>query len=211
MRADAEHDAKVMRDVTGRDWSVVRLVVADTNDRVPEAWTNLLAYVLQDELHNRLTPRVIDIAYTAFMQAKRPNDENGSASDWFNDTRPVVRELIAKLRKDLIKELAEAPQPVPSANSVMLDDGTIQMTNLTKSLQDGNWNVEYWPGYGFTANNRTTTNGSLSFLLRCVHTPENQAAVMQFAREVAKIDQDAARQVARIDAANAARKQGGAT
>lgn len=30
VRADAEHDAKVMRDVTGRHWSVVRLVVADT-------------------------------------------------------------------------------------------------------------------------------------------------------------------------------------
>ena len=122
VRADAEHDAKVMRDVTGRDWSVVRLVVADTNDRVPEAWTNLLAYVLQDELHNRLTPRVIDIAYTAFMQAKRPNNEDGSASDWFNDTRPVVRELIAKLRKDLIKELAGAPQPVPSATVALSDD-----------------------------------------------------------------------------------------
>ena len=96
----------------------------------------------------------------------------------------------------------------PTHMSMMLDDPkTIRMTNLTKSLQDGHWNVEYWPGYGFTANNRTTTNGSLSFLLRCVNTPENQAAVMQFAREVAKIDQDAARQVASIDAA---RKQGGA-
>ena len=30
VRADAEHDAKVMREVTGRHWSVVRLVVADT-------------------------------------------------------------------------------------------------------------------------------------------------------------------------------------
>lgn len=30
VRADAEHDAKVLRDATGRDWSVVRLVVADT-------------------------------------------------------------------------------------------------------------------------------------------------------------------------------------
>ena len=117
VRADAEHDAKVMRDVTGRHWSVVRLVVADTNDRVPEAWTNLLAYVLQDELHNRLTPRVIDIAYTAFMQAKRISDEDGSAFDWFNDTRPVVRELIAKLRKDLIKELPGAPQPTPTAQA----------------------------------------------------------------------------------------------
>ena len=122
MRTDAEHDAKVMRDVTGRHWSVVRLVVADTNDRVPEAWTNVLAYVLQDELHNRLTPRVIDIAYTAFMQAKQPYDEDGRASDWFNDTRPVVRELIAKLRKDLIKELAGAPQPVPQGETnVQLD------------------------------------------------------------------------------------------
>ena len=94
---------------------------------------------------------------------------------------------------------------------VMLDDSkTIRMTNLTQSLKEGKWNIEYWPGYGFTANNRTTTNGSLSFLLRCVHTPENQAAVMQFAREVAKTDSDAARQVARIDATNAARKQGGA-
>ena len=87
-------------------------VVGD--NRVPEAWTNVLAYVLQDELHNRLTPRVIDIAYTAFMQAKRPNDEDGGASDWFNDTRPMVRELIAKLRKDLIEELAGAPQPSPA-------------------------------------------------------------------------------------------------
>ena len=122
VRADAEHDAKVMRDVTGRHWSVVRLVVADTNDRVPEAWTNLLAYVLQDGLHNRLTPRVIDIAYTAFMQAKRISDEDGSAFDWFNDTRPVVRELIAKLRKDLIKELPGAPQSVPSATVALSDD-----------------------------------------------------------------------------------------
>lgn len=119
VRADAEHDAKVLRDATGRDWSVVRLVVADTNDRVPEAWTNLLAYVLQDELHNRLTPRVIDIAYAAFMQAKRPSDEDGGASDWFNDTRPMVLELIAKLRKDLIEKRAGAPQPVSSAPMVL--------------------------------------------------------------------------------------------
>lgn len=136
VRADAEHDAKVMRDVTGRHWSVVRLVVADTNDKVPEAWTNLLAYVLKDELHNRLTPRVIDIAYTAFMQAKRPNDEDGGASDWFNDTRPVVRELIAKLRKDLIKELAGAPQPVPSATVALSDDLRDGLVAISKAIAD---------------------------------------------------------------------------
>ena len=136
VRADAEHDAKVMRDVTGRHWSVVRLVVADTNDRVPEAWTNLLAYVLQDELHNRLTPRVIDIAYTAFMQAKRPYNEDGGASDWFNDTRPVVRELIAKLRKDLIKELPGAPQPVPSAAVALSDDLRDGLVAISKAVAD---------------------------------------------------------------------------
>lgn len=136
VRADAEHDAKVMRDVTGRHWSVVRLVLADTNDRVPEAWTNLLAYVLQDELHNRLTPRVIDIAYTAFMQAKRPYDEDGSASDWFNDTRPMVRELIAKLRKDLIKELAGAPQSVPSAAVALSDDLRDRLVAISEAIAD---------------------------------------------------------------------------
>ena len=136
VRADAEHDAKVMRDVTGRHWSVVRLIVADTNDKVPEAWTNLLAYVLQDELHNRPTPRVIDIAYTAFMQAKRPNDEDGGASDWFNDTRPMVRELIAKLRKDLIKELAGAPQPVPSATVALNDDLRDGLVAISKAIAD---------------------------------------------------------------------------
>ena len=83
-------------------------------ERGANAWTSLLAYVLQDELPNRLTPRVIDIAHTAFLQAKQPNDEDGGASDWFNDTRPMVRELIAKLRKDLIEELAGAPQPSPT-------------------------------------------------------------------------------------------------
>ena len=79
------------------------------------------------------------------------------------------------------------------------DGKTIPMPNLTESLKDDNWNIEFWRGYGFTASNRTTTNGSLSLLLRCVHTPENKAAVMQFARDVAKIDKDAARQVAFID------------
>ena len=82
----------------------------------------------------------------------------------------------------------------------MLDDLTIRMTNLTQSLKEGRWNIEYWRGYGFTANNRTTTNGSLSFLLRCVHTPENQAAVMRFAREVAEQDDLAKRMVDHLDA-----------
>ena len=81
------------------------------DERAPEAWTNLLAYVLQDDMHNRLTPRVVDIAYTAFNLAKQPNTEDGGSSDWFTDTKPTVDKLIAKLRKDLIEHLSASPTP----------------------------------------------------------------------------------------------------
>lgn len=122
---------------------------------VPQAWTNLLAYVLQEEMHNRLTPRVIDIAYTAFMQAKKPNEEDGTASDWFTDTRPVVKNLIEKLRKDLIEELpsvqplspeqimqawADTPtQGDPSGKAFALAFGArlleLQASNLVKGVE----------------------------------------------------------------------------
>lgn len=69
--------------------------------RAAIAWNDLLTYVLQGDMHNRLTPRVIDIAYTAFMCGKQPNSEDGGASDWFNDTKPMVEKAIDKLRKDL--------------------------------------------------------------------------------------------------------------
>ena len=101
------------------------LVLADeyaaAQGQVPQAWTNVLAYALQDDLHNRLTPRVIDIAYNAFMQAKQPNKEDGGASDWFNDTKPMVNELIAKLRKDLVEEFGDATIPQQPAEAPDLD------------------------------------------------------------------------------------------
>lgn len=78
---------------------------------VRNANNDLLTYVLQDDIHNRLTPRVIDIAYTAFMCAKQPNDEDGGASDWFNDTKPVVMKAIDKLRKDLSAPAAKCNAP----------------------------------------------------------------------------------------------------
>lgn len=88
----------------------LRTALAQQGDQVPQEWTNLLAYVLQDDMQNRLTPRVIDIAYTAFQLGKQPNKEDGGSSDWFTDTKPTVIGLIAKLRKDLIEEFA-APAP----------------------------------------------------------------------------------------------------
>ncbi|MBB3256909.1 hypothetical protein [Paraburkholderia sp. WP4_3_2] len=82
---------------------------------IPLAWQNtfdgLLAYVFQDELHNRLTPRVIDIAYTAFMSgACGKNKDDGGPCDWFNDTKPVVEIAIGKIRKELAEARAASPQ-----------------------------------------------------------------------------------------------------
>lgn len=90
---------------------------AELVNKVPESWTNLLAYVLQDDLHNRLTPRVIDIAYSAFMLGKQPNKEDGGESDWFTDTKPTIAKAIALLKKDLIEECGAYAvwQPIETA------------------------------------------------------------------------------------------------
>ena len=75
----------------------------------------LLEYVLQDDIHNRLTPRIVDIAYTAFMLAKEPNSEDGGPSDWFNDTKPSVMKSIDKLRGELLPYCAPAQPKMPDA------------------------------------------------------------------------------------------------
>lgn len=66
-------------------------------------------YVFQDDLHNRLTPRVVDIAYNAFLNARRPNTEDGGATDWFTDTRPMVMEKIAEIQRDTRKHGIDGP------------------------------------------------------------------------------------------------------
>lgn len=73
---------------------------------IPLEWQDhrdgLLAYVLQGDMHNRLTPRVVDIAYSAFMSGRSgKNKDDGGPCDWFNDTKPMVTEAIQKMRKDL--------------------------------------------------------------------------------------------------------------
>jgi hypothetical protein len=66
---------------------------------------SLVAYILQDDIHNRLTPRIVDIAYSAFMIAKQgKNKDDGGPCDWFNDTKPMVMEQLAKIKRDLAKE-----------------------------------------------------------------------------------------------------------
>ena len=61
----------------------------------------VIAYALQDERNTGDCPRVVDIAYNAFMIAKHPNKEDGGPSDWFTDTRPMVMEKIAEIRAAL--------------------------------------------------------------------------------------------------------------
>jgi len=108
---------------------------------VPQEWTSLLAYALQDDMHNRLTPRVIDIAYTAFTLAKKVNSEDGGASDWFNDTKPTVAKMIAKLRGDLVEEfaakqaLAQQGEQQPVCAGCGIPEGDVHIS----TCQSGKW------------------------------------------------------------------------
>lgn len=77
--------------------------------RADRDWKELVEYILQDDLHNRLTPRITDIAYTAWKFGRMgENNEDGGPCDWFTDTKPVVDAAIEKIRKDLERELAPA-------------------------------------------------------------------------------------------------------
>lgn len=66
---------------------------------------NLVDYILQDDVHNRLTPRVVDIAYSAFMIGRcGKNKDDGGPCDWFTDTKQMVLEQLAKIKKDMKEE-----------------------------------------------------------------------------------------------------------
>ena len=71
-----------------------------------KAKMELVDYVLQDDIHNRLTPRVVDIAYSAFVSGRGGRSEDGEPCDWFNDTKPRVVAWIDKIKKDLAEEAA---------------------------------------------------------------------------------------------------------
>ena len=78
----------------------------DTKSRKADV---LIDYVLQDDEHNRLTPRVIDIAFSAFMAAKSGKNKDDSGScDWFNDTRPMILQQLEKIRTDLANDRSTA-------------------------------------------------------------------------------------------------------
>lgn len=66
----------------------------------------LVDYVLQDDIYNRLTPRVVDITYSAFVSGRGGRNEAGEPCDWFNDTKPRVVVWLDKIKKDLTEEAA---------------------------------------------------------------------------------------------------------
>lgn len=112
--------------------TVARLAKAESTllaalaEPVQEPCAELIDYILQDDIHNRLTPRVVDIAYSAFMLAKQgKNKDDGGPCDWFNDTKPMVMEQLAKIKKDLASEAPQAQQPAPPADVPMLTDEEI--------------------------------------------------------------------------------------
>jgi hypothetical protein len=143
------------------------------SETVPLAWRStregLVAYVLQDELHNRLTPRVTDIAYSAFMSgAVGKNKEDGGKCDWFNDTKPMVLEAIGKIQKDLLdsppasQEQAQQPiaAPVPvrqcSECSITHDLGACEQPAQAEAGAVGE------PGYGALWRYGDRSRGDLS-------------------------------------------------
>ena len=90
-------------------------MVEVAQDEYPAPQSNsvgILDYVFQDDLHNRLTPRVVDIAYSAFMLgACGKNKDDGGRCDWFNDTKPMVMEKISEIRAALAAQASEGGQP----------------------------------------------------------------------------------------------------
>lgn len=69
---------------------------------------DVIGYVLQDDLLNRLTPRVVDIAYSAFRLGRSgKNKDDGGPCDWFNDTKPMVMVTISQISAALTSKGGE--------------------------------------------------------------------------------------------------------
>ena len=84
-----------------------------------DTFAELVQYILQDDIHNRLTPRIVDIAYYAFMLAKQgKNKDDGGPCDWFNDTKPMVMEQLDKIKKDLAEEARHQLRKPPTDGQI---------------------------------------------------------------------------------------------
>lgn len=86
----------------------------------------MIDYILQADIHNRLTPRVVDIAYSAWSLGRSgKNMDDGGPCDWFNGTKPMVMTQLAKIKKDL----AEEAQPRKAVKLSDEEISTIAISN----------------------------------------------------------------------------------
>lgn len=114
---------------------------------VQEPCAELVEYILQDDIHNRLTPRVVDIAYSAFMIAKQgKNKDDGGPCDWFNDTKPMVMEQLAKIKKDMAEEAAPLRKPSPPAEVPQLTPGEVALMWVSESFDTMSYESCYTRG-----------------------------------------------------------------
>lgn len=105
------------RDIKTRLREVTAFFRFETNDRVASAASlseeaadyieklerrlEEVEYFLQHDMRNRLEPRVIDIAYTAWEHGRLgKNKDDGGPCDWFTDTRPLIMKGINTIRKE---------------------------------------------------------------------------------------------------------------
>lgn len=102
-----------------------------------DAGEDLTAYILQDAVHNRLTPRVVDIAYSAFMVGRTgKNKDDGGPCDWFNDTKPMVMGQLTKIRKDLAAaQLADRSFCKNALTKKTLTDAELRQVAINAGLE----------------------------------------------------------------------------
>ena len=76
--------------------------VAAMEDRVRELEGVILHLLETEEITDPSKPRILDLAYTAFMSgACGKNPDDGGKCDWFNDTRPKIMRHIGNARAAL--------------------------------------------------------------------------------------------------------------
>lgn len=101
----------------------------------------LLAYVMQDDMNNRLTPRIVDIAYTAFMsRATGKNKDDGGPCDWFNDTKPQITKAIEQLKSDLLDAPSSEAHELAALRTLFCSlSGILPASAYSRFQQTGKW------------------------------------------------------------------------
>lgn len=70
----------------------------------PSDYIGTVNYIMQDDECNRLTPRIVDVAFSAWRLGRSgENKDDGGPCDWFNDTRPMVMAKIEEIKVALGK------------------------------------------------------------------------------------------------------------